>query len=82
MTASQIANDAATGAKVNGGSLHFTCNNPADATPRQPPLDSRFSCARRTSLRNECFGVLASRSRIALGSQSIGLFAGFTFGLE
>jgi hypothetical protein len=27
----KIANDAVTGAKVNEGSLHFTCNNPADA---------------------------------------------------
>jgi hypothetical protein len=29
----KIANDAVTGAKVNESSLHFTCNNPADATP-------------------------------------------------
>jgi hypothetical protein len=28
----KIANDAVTGAKVNEGSLHFTCNNPTDAT--------------------------------------------------
>jgi hypothetical protein len=33
VTTDKIANDAVTGAKVNEGSLHFTCNNPADATP-------------------------------------------------
>ncbi len=32
VTTGKLANDAVTGAKVNEGSLHFTCNNPADAT--------------------------------------------------